>query len=86
MHALVPAACPFAEVWIGDARGRVTVRARERDARGAWWDVCEVLLPEVNTARGPVPQERAETFTAPAALVRRIPGEDYGRAAGCGSS
>ncbi|MDT0411479.1 MULTISPECIES: DUF6233 domain-containing protein [Streptomyces] len=29
----------------------------------------------MNTVRGPIPQERAETFTAPAPLVRPVPGE-----------
>ncbi|MFJ4414572.1 DUF6233 domain-containing protein [Streptomyces sp. NPDC088925] len=77
-HAPAPAPGPLAEVRLGGAWVRVMVRARERDAGGAWWYVCEILLPDrVNTARGPIPQERAEVFTAPAPLVRPVPGEDY---------
>ncbi|WP_037872305.1 DUF6233 domain-containing protein [Streptomyces sp. SPB074] len=73
-----PAPGPLAEVRLGGAWVRVTVRARERDARGAWWYVCEILLPDrVSTGRGPIPRERAEVFTAPAPLVRPVPGEDY---------
>ncbi|MFD4756870.1 DUF6233 domain-containing protein [Streptomyces sp. NPDC058426] len=78
MHAPVPASGPLAEVCLGGAWGRVTVRARERDAGGAWRYVCEILLADrVSTARVPVPRERAEVFTAPAPLVRPVPGEDY---------
>ncbi|MDT0412722.1 MULTISPECIES: DUF6233 domain-containing protein [Streptomyces] len=77
-HAPAPAPGPLAEVRLGGVWVRVVVRARERDARGAWWYVCEILLPDrVSTARGPIPQERAETFTAPAPLVRPVPVEDY---------
>ncbi|MDT0425644.1 DUF6233 domain-containing protein [Streptomyces evansiae] len=77
-HVPTPASGELAEVRLGGAWVRVTVRARERDAGGAWWYVCEILLPDrVSTARGPVPRERAEVFTAPAPLVRPVHGEDY---------
>ncbi|MFJ4700624.1 DUF6233 domain-containing protein [Streptomyces sp. NPDC088768] len=74
----LPPAGPRAEVRIGDIWVPVTVKARERDASRAWWYTVEILLPDrVSTPHGPVPQERAEQFTAPAPLVRPILGEDY---------
>jgi hypothetical protein len=78
MHTPTPAPGPLAEVRISDTWVPVTVRARERDAHGAWWYTVEILLPDrLNTTPGPIPQERAEQFTAPAPLVRPLTGQDY---------
>ncbi|MFD4756353.1 DUF6233 domain-containing protein [Streptomyces sp. NPDC058426] len=78
MHAALPEPGPLAEVRIGATWVQVAVRARERDSSGAWWYVCEIALPDrVSTAHGPVVQERAEVFTAPAPLLRPLAGQDY---------
>ncbi|MFD4756900.1 DUF6233 domain-containing protein [Streptomyces sp. NPDC058426] len=61
----------------------VMVTARERDASGTWWYVCHLVVPDrLDTLQGPMPQRRTVKFTAPAALVRPLRGQDYSRLSG----
>ncbi|EDY43223.1 DUF6233 domain-containing protein [Streptomyces sp. SPB074] len=78
MSSASPEPGPAAQALVGGAWVQVAVLARERDIHGAWWYAVELVLTDrVDTAAGPVPQERAVRFTAPAALVRPLDGQDY---------